>query len=387
MAAELGTFLVMVQASGGWDPTLLCDPKPNLNNSYGDGEVGQAGNISYAPIGLDADAFFQTHYGKMLVVNGIDVKTNSHDAGQRHTASGHLGEGYPCMAAVAAGLVAPELPMSFLTFGGYDRTSGLVAPTRNLDTNRLAELAHPDRINATQETGPTYHNERAQTMIRLAREARAEVTVREQRLPRYVNSMDTLMTARMGSDQLQLLEEVLPAPDGDGDRRRIQLLVAAYKAGICCAGNLAQGGFDTHDDHDNRHIPRMNDLLADVNFLWEEAERQGVAQDLVVVIASDFGRTPNYNGGNGKDHWPVSSMIVMGAGVPGNKVVGLSDEGHNSVWLDPVTLQPAAEDAEEQVRIGPDHVHKNVRRLLGIEGSDVDEAFPISVEYDLDLFA
>jgi hypothetical protein len=323
----------------------------------------------------------------MLVINGIDGRTNSHDAGTRHTASGRLGEGYPCLAAVAAGLLAPELPMSMLTFGGYERTSGLVAPTRDLSTNRVSELAHPDRLNFTQEGSPTYHSEKAHSLIRLAREARTSRQIQQQNLPRYVASMDTLMTARLGADQLQLLEAALPEPAGDGDQQRIQLLCAAMASGICVAGNMAQGGFDTHGDHDNSHIPRMTGLIADVNFLWEEAERQGIADRLVVTICSDFGRTPNYNDGNGKDHWPITSMIIMGAGVPGNTVIGQSDEGHNTIDLNPNTLKPAADDAENTVRIGPDHVHKNIRRLLGIEGTDVDEAFPIHVEHDIDLLA
>ncbi|MEM6292230.1 MAG: DUF1501 domain-containing protein [Myxococcota bacterium] len=384
---ENGPLVVQVMAMGGWDPTLLCDPKGNaLNQTYGEGDILTAGNINYAPIPGAAE-FFGTHFDKMTVLNGVDMKTNSHEAGQRHMASGRLGEGYPSLAAVAAGFTAPELPMSYLSFGGYDRTAGLVAPTRNLDANRLAELAHPDRTNASNENSDTYHSSKAHAMISLARESRAEAQLAKQRLPRYANSIDSMLTARMGSDQLQKLEEVLPTPNANGDFRRVELLVSAYKAGICVAGNLSRGGFDTHDDHDNRHIPRLTEVMNIVNFLWEEAERQEVADNLIVVIGSDFGRTPNYNGDNGKDHWSISSMIMMGAGIPGNRVLGYTDEGHNAIGLDPNTLEMAEDDAEESTRISPDHVHRNLRRLLGVDGSDIDEQFYLSVEHDLDLLS
>ncbi len=386
-AGENGPLVVQVMALGGWDPTVLCDPKGNaLNQAYGEGDILTAGNLNYAPI-PGASEFFDAHYQKMVVLNGVDMKTNSHEAGQRHMASGRLGEGFPSLAAVAAGFTAPELPMAYLSFGGYDRTSGLVAPTRNLDSNRLAELAHPDRLNGNNANSETYHSSKAQTMIQMAREARAGSQLAEQRLPRYANSIDSMLTARMGSDQLQQLEEVLPTPNANGDFRRVELLVAAYKAGICVAGNLSRGGFDTHDDHDARHIPRMTELLGVINFLWEEAERQEIADQLVVVVGSDFGRTPNYNGDNGKDHWSISSMLLMGAGVTGNRVVGLTDEGHNPIELDPNTLDAADEEAEETTRISPDHVHRNVRRLLGIDGSDIDQAFDIPVEHDIDLLS
>jgi hypothetical protein len=365
---------------------LVCDPKAGLNQSYGEGDILTAGNIEYAPIPGAAE-FWDAHYAKTLVLNGVDTKTNSHDAGRRFMASGRLGEGFPSLAAVASGFAAPELPMSFLSFGGYDRTAGLVAPTRNLDANRLAELAHPDRINGSNPNSETYHAPSAQAVIRLARQTRAQAQLAKQRLPRYAASMDSMLTARLGADELQRLEEVLPTPNGNGDFRRIELLVAAYKAGICAAGSLARGGFDTHDDHDARHIPRLTDLYAMIDFLWQEAERQEVADSLIVMVGSDFGRTPNYNGDNGKDHWSVSSMMLMGQGIPGNRVLGQTDEGHNPIDLDPNTLEAAAEDAEVSTRISPDHVHRNLRRHLGIEGSDVDEAFYLPVEHELDLLS
>ncbi|MBV1859688.1 MAG: Tat pathway signal protein, partial [Nannocystaceae bacterium] len=225
-----GPLVVQLIASGGWDPTLVCDPKGNaLNQAYGEGDILTAGNISYAPI-AGATAFWDLHYAKTLVLNGVDMKTNSHAAGQRFMASGRLGEGYPSLSAVAAGFAAPELPMAYLSFGGYDRTAGLVAPTRNLDANRLAELAHPDRTNGANENSETYHADAVQSVIRHARQNRAQAQLAQQRLPRYDASMDSMLTARMGADQLQLLEEVLPTPNGNGDFRRIELLVAAYKA-------------------------------------------------------------------------------------------------------------------------------------------------------------
>jgi len=385
--SALGPLVVQVQAVGGWDPTLVCDPKGNaLNQAYGEGDILTAGNINYAPIN-GAAAFWDAHFDKTLVLNGVDTKTNSHDAGRRFMASGRLGEGYPSLAAVAAGFSAPELPMSFLSFGGYDRTSGLVAPTRNLDSNRLAELAHPDRTNGANENSETYHADTVQAVIRSARKNRAEALLAKQRLPRYEASLDSMLTARLGADELKRLEEFLPTPNGNGDFRRIELMIAAYKAGICVAGSLQRGGFDTHDDHDARHIPRLTDLYNVLNFLWEEAERQEVADNMVVVVGSDFGRTPNYNGDNGKDHWSISSMMLMGSGIPGNRVVGLTDEGHNPIALDPDTLEEASEDAEVTTRISPDHVHRNVRKLLGIDGTDVDETFYLPVDHDIDLLA
>ena len=39
-----------------------------------------------------------------------------------------------------------------------------------------------------------------------------------------------------------------------------------------------------------------------------------------------MGRTPNYNNGNGKDHWSIGSIMFLGRGIKGNRVIGATDE-------------------------------------------------------------
>lgn len=380
-----GPLFVMVQANGGWEPTLLCDPKGNLNNSYDEGDIRTAGNLRYAPI-PGAAALFDTHFSRTAIINGIDVSTNAHDAGQRNSASGRLGDGYPSLAAMVAGAGAPQRPMSFISFGNYDRTAGLVAPTRNGNPDRLAELSHPDRMTAADPASPTYHGETAHELIRLARSARTERALAERRLPRFRHALETLAIARQGSAGLERLEAALPAPHATVSFRQAQLVVAAYKARVGVAGNLFLGGFDTHSDHDARHTPRMTELVQLVAFLWEEAERQGVADKLCVLVCSDFGRTPQYNGNGGKDHWPVTSMIAMGAGVSGNRMVGMTDGGHGIVPIDPATGMAAAVP-EAGIAITPAHVHRGLRRALGLTDSAVDVQFPLAIEDGYDPIA
>ena len=86
-------------------------------------------------------------------------------------------EGGPDHAgAVMAAHTAPHLPMSFLTFGGYETTGGTVAPTRDLDRAtdcRGSPIPHridPDqRRRAAPSTAPT-----ADGIIKLARNARLQ---------------------------------------------------------------------------------------------------------------------------------------------------------------------------------------------------------------------
>ena len=59
---------------------------------------------------------------------------------------------------------------------------------------------------------------------------------------------------------------------------------------------------------DERRCPHCASADA-VNYLWVYAEEHGVADRMVVVMGSDFGRTNFYNSVNGKDHWPIGSYV------------------------------------------------------------------------------
>ncbi|XXX71776.1 DUF1501 domain-containing protein [Sorangium sp. So ce134] len=390
----MGPLWINIHASGGWDPTSLCDPKgaasveeqetrDAMNRSYLRDEIGTAGNLKYAPVGGNAE-FFKKHYSRLLVVNGIDTATNSHDAGVRNTWSGTLREGKPGFAALVAGVHGGALPMGFISNGGYDTTANLVAVTRVPDTGLLQRLAYPNRIDPSNNDNlEQYHTDATMTRILEARQARHAAKLEQQRLPHVKQAMSTLFTSRVGQNELKQLIQFLPEEfERASLRRQAQVALAAYRAGICVSANLTIGGFDTHGNHDDNHIPHLTEICDGVDFLLTAAEEQGIADRIVIVVGSDFGRTPGYNEGNGKDHWNITSMMMVGAGITGNRVIGATDDRHNPLEVDPVTLQPK----EGGVRIKPGHIHKALRRLAGIADDPLAQRFPLSEEEDLPIF-
>ena len=150
------------------------------------------------------------------------------------------------------------------------------------------------------------------------------------------------------------------------------------------SADLILGGFDTHDNHDEDQRWLLGNLTDSVDFLWDYAEIHGVADRLVVVIGSDFGRTNKYNADEGKDHWPIGSYLVMEKNQSWtNRVVGETDELHFARKLNPIALQ---RDDVNGVRLHPAHVHKALRRYLGIENSAGSRQFPFSTTENLRLF-
>ncbi|HTJ82549.1 MAG TPA: twin-arginine translocation signal domain-containing protein, partial [Polyangiaceae bacterium] len=150
-----GPLHLFVHQGGGWDVTNICDPKGGASlaetDTQGESDVmnhyltsdigGNAGGVRWAPLEtvpqLAADAeslvnkkFFSKFASELLVINGIDMMTNSHDVGTRAIWAGDLTEGKPTVAALIAAALNPESPMAFVSFGGYDITAGTVASTR-----------------------------------------------------------------------------------------------------------------------------------------------------------------------------------------------------------------------------------------------------------------
>ena len=200
----------------------------------------------------------------------------------------------------------------------------------------------------------------------------------------------------LATDGLKAYADAIPPEDelerreaGPNDhysslRQQAQLAVLAFKTGVAVSADLWLGGFDTHDNHDPEHEWLLGNLTASVDYLWEYAEIHGVADRLVVVMGSDFGRTNFYNAVAGKDHWPIGSYIVMEKNQRWtNRVVGETDELHFGYRIDPHNLR---RNDQGGTIIYPKHVHKALRRYLGIENSWGALRFPFHNTEDFAFF-
>jgi uncharacterized protein (DUF1501 family) len=84
-------------------------------------------------------------------------------------------------------------------------------------------------------------------------------------------------------------------------------------------------------DHHAQVFPglrqRLPDLDRSMTTLLRDLEQRGLLSTTLVLILTEFGRTPVINASAGRDHWPrVFSVILAGAGIPGGQVIGVSDK-------------------------------------------------------------
>ena len=395
-----GPLLVTLQVDGGWDVTSFCDPKMNvsgerdINNWANSAEIQTAGNIKYAPIAGNA-GFFDTYYQDMLIINGVDSQTNSHTTGVLHNWSGRNSEGYPSLTAMFAAHHAPGLPLSYINSGGFAETADLIRFSRLDSLWALNRILIPERRSTEDQS--YLRSPEDMTRIREYRRLRnSRILARTDLLARERSNLDAYESSLESKVLLSDFENFLPSP-GDvfpedqvnGEvssnlKRQIQMAIATFEAGIGSAADLVLFGFDTHNDHDTLHEPLLQHLTESIDLLWTSAETAGIADRMTLVVGSDFSRTPHYNSENGKDHWPIGSFMVMQRGASwGNRVAGLTDEGHNAYQINPNTLE---RDDSAGTIIYPAHVHKAIRRLLGLENTSVDTDFQFAATEDFAFF-
>src|SRR5436305_1859454 len=125
---------------------------------------------------------------------------------------------------------------------------------------------------------------------------------------------------------------------------------------VCAAGDLNGSAGDHWDTHGNNFNRLKRDLLPPfdraVSALLSDLSDHGRLAETLVVLLTDFGRTPKINGGAGRDHYPnVYSIFLAGGGIRGGQVYGSSDR----LGAEPRDL-PA----------GPADVHATIFQALGI---------------------
>jgi uncharacterized protein (DUF1501 family) len=75
------------------------------------------------------------------------------------------------------------------------------------------------------------------------------------------------------------------------------------------------GGFDTHSDQAPRHAQLLQELDDALGVFYTDLTTQGVWNDMVIVVISEFGRRNYENGSDGTDHGHGNCVLVVGGPV------------------------------------------------------------------------
>ena len=105
--------------------------------------------------------------------------------------------------------------------------------------------------------------------------------------------------------------------------------------------SLSYGAWDTHTYHFRTTLRQLPPFDQAFGALIADLDERGMLEKTMVVVCSEFGRTPMVNAGAGRDHWPrVFSTILAGGGVKAGHIHGESD----AIAAEPATAPVSPED-------------------------------------------
>ena len=121
---------------------------------------------------------------------------------------------------------------------------------------------------------------------------------------------------------------------------------------------VSRGGWDTHDNNFEAVANNCADIDKALSALLTDLELRGLLKETLVVLTSEFGRTPKINSRDGRDHWPYCFTAFMaGGGVKGGTTYGEVDK----IGRSPIAGKP----------IKPEDLNASIAYLLGLPLKDV----------------
>lgn len=116
--------------------------------------------------------------------------------------------------------------------------------------------------------------------------------------------------------------------------------------------NLTYGGWDMHNaivGGFRNQMPAFDQAFA---MLIKDLEQTGLLKETLVMVSSEFGRTPKINAQAGRDHYPkVFSVVLAGGGIKGGYIHGSSN---------------ATASEPEELAMGPEDLFTTVYHCMGI---------------------
>jgi len=116
--------------------------------------------------------------------------------------------------------------------------------------------------------------------------------------------------------------------------------------------SLTYGGWDHHDNIKTamtNQMPKFDQAFA---ALIRDLDKRGMLDSTLVMVTTEFGRTPKINNTAGRDHYPkVFSVVMAGGGLKRGMVHGSTDPTANEPDQDPLTVPDFAATVYNQLGI------------------------------------
>ena len=120
----------------------------------------------------------------------------------------------------------------------------------------------------------------------------------------------------------QKLTSPVPYPEGNSFTTGLQGLAAMIAAGLPlrCVALEATGEYDTHASQTSALTPALTNTAASLYAFQRDLEARGIADRVLTLVWTEFGRRAEENGSGGTDHGAAGTGFLIGTRVAGTQV-------------------------------------------------------------------
>lgn len=336
--------LIYLYMGGGMTHMDTFDPKPGHDNQ------GQSKAINTNVDDVQISEYLPTlakNIDKLAIIRSLTSTAGAHQQGNylMHTSYEERATirhpGLGAWALKYKGRMNPNLPGAVFV-GGDSRINGgggffepEFEPLAINDPN--AGLKNSKLRGVDQET----FDHRLELASKFDAEFHQRYNVKQVRAytQMYDDAVRIMTSKDLGAFDLRQEDESVRESYGDNSFGQGCLLARRLVEHDVRAIEVSFGGWDMHSNVFVSAPDKCKILDQAVSALLIDLEKRGKLDDTVVVLTTEFGRTPRINQNAGRDHYPKAfSSVIAGGGIKGGTVWGKTDEGAENVIENPVKI-------------------------------------------------
>lgn len=342
---DAAKHVIYLYMNGGMTHIDTFDTKPGHENQ------GETKTIDTVVDDIKLSAYLPglaKHADKLAIVRSLTSTAGAHDQGnylmhtsyeQRATIR-HPGIG--AWALKFKGRLNPNLPGS-VYIGGDSRINGgggffepeyeplaINDPNAGLRNSKLRGMRQETfdkRLSLAREFDAEFHQRYDVKQVRAYTQM-------------YDDAVRIMQSKDLGAFNLADEDQMTRARYGDNPFGQGCLLARRLVENNVRAVEVGYGGWDMHNNVFVSAPERCGILDQGLSALLDDLDRRGKLEETLVVLTTEFGRTPRINQNAGRDHYPQAfSSVLAGGGVKGGIAYGRTDEGAERVVENSVKIQ------------------------------------------------
>lgn len=323
--------IVVFNMHGGLSQLESWDPKPGTNTG------GPFRAIPTTVPGIHICELLpmtaqQMHH--LAIVRSVNTHENDHGKGAYMMLTGRKqtpAANFPVLGAVAAKALTPSdspLPGHIMIPGGNGGSAylGPKYSAVSLNGNPPPNIDRPSSVEVQADLAR--QEMRRKINQRFSSQRKSAMT------DAYTYSFEQAQQLMEKKDIFDLSKE--PASEseryGNHDFGKHCLLARRLLENGITFVQVSHSNYDTHNENFDFHLEQLGEVDRALSTFVADLADRGMLESTLIVMLSEFGRTPNINTYYGRDHWGTAwSVLLGGAGIQKGAVIGKTNENGTAV--------------------------------------------------------